>query len=125
MSGKIKVLIVDDNHDMRENIYSMIKLHEDLEAVGHARTGVQALDMAHLLKPDVVLMDVNMPGIDGVTASQTIIRALPKTSIVMMSAEASDESRWGSMLVGAKHFLIKPFSGEEMAHSIRKAAQRA
>jgi pilus assembly protein CpaE len=124
MGGKIRVLIVDDNHEMRENIYRMISLYDDLEAVGHANSGIQALDMAGLFKPDVVLMDINMPGIDGVAASQTIIRALPKTSIVIMSAEANDENRWGSMLVGAKHFLTKPFSTSELADSIRTAAQR-
>jgi pilus assembly protein CpaE len=123
MSGKIRVLIVDDNHEMRENVYRMITLYDDLEAVGHAGTGIQALDMTRLLKPDVVLMDVNMPGIDGVAASQTIMRAVPKISIVMMSAEATDHYRWGSMLVGAKHFLTKPFSADEMADCIRAAAQ--
>jgi pilus assembly protein CpaE len=125
MGGKIKVLIVDDNHEMRENVYRMITLYDDLEAVGHAGTGIQALDMARLLQPDVVVMDVNMPGIDGVAASQTIIRAMPKTSIVMMSAEADDQARWGSMLVGAKHFLTKPFSSDELADCIRTAVQPA
>jgi pilus assembly protein CpaE len=125
MGGKIKVLIVDDNHDTRENIYRMVKLFDDLEAVGHAGTGIQALDMARLLEPDVVLMDVNMPGIDGVAAGQTIMRARPQTSIVMMSVEADDQARWGSMLVGAKHFLTKPFTSDEMADCIRTAAQDA
>jgi DNA-binding NarL/FixJ family response regulator len=115
------VLIVDDHHETRENIYSMVKFFADLEAVGHAGTGIQALDMAYLLKPDVILMDVGMPGIDGVAISQTIRRALPEAKIVMMSVQDNDDYKWGSMLVGASHFLTKPFSSQEMVACIRAA----
>jgi DNA-binding NarL/FixJ family response regulator len=115
---KIRVLIVDDHRDTREQLYNMLQLTDTLEAVGHAGTGVQALDLARLYQPDVILMDVHLPGIDGVAASQAILRAVPQTKIVMMSAEPDTDIQWGSMLVGASHFLTKPFSYKELVTTI-------
>jgi pilus assembly protein CpaE len=122
MTSKIKVLIVDDHHETRENLYHMLQLTGDIEPIAHASSGVQALDMARLHKPDVVLMDVNMPGVDGVAASQAILQQSPNTKIVMMSAQPKTDYQWGAMLVGASDFLTKPFSARELTESVRKAA---
>ncbi|MCI0398942.1 MAG: response regulator transcription factor [Chloroflexi bacterium] len=119
MTKKIKVLIVDDHHETRENLYRMLELDNELEAVAHASTGVQALDMARLYEPDVVLMDVHMPGVDGVAASQAILRAVPQTKIIMMSGQSDTDYQWGSMLVGASEFLTKPFTAKELVNCIR------
>jgi DNA-binding NarL/FixJ family response regulator len=118
----IRVLIVDDHRDTREQIYQMLQMADGLEPVGHAGTGIQALDLARLYQPDVILMDVHLPGIDGVAASQAILRAVPKTKIVMMSAQPDTDIQWGSMLVGVSHFLTKPFTYKELVATIEKVA---
>lgn len=117
---KIRVLIVDDNREMRDQIYQMLQLADGLEPVGHAGTGIQALDLARLYQPDVILMDVHLPGIDGVAASQAILRAVPQTKIVMMSAQPNTDIQLGAMYVGASHFLTKPFSYKELVTTIEK-----
>ncbi len=122
MTTKIKVLIVDDHHETRENLYHMLRLTGDIDPIAHANTGIQALDMARIHKPDVVLMDVKMPGIDGVVASQAILQHVPKAKIVMMSGQPEVDHQWGSMLVGASEFLTKPFSAKELSESVRRAA---
>ena len=122
MAAKIRVLIVDDHHETRENLYHMLRMAGDIDPVAHASTGIEALDMARLHKPDVILMDVNMPGVDGVAASQSILRYVPTAKIVMMSAQPETDYQWGSMLVGAIEFLTKPFSAREVTESIRRAA---
>lgn len=122
MVSKIKVLIVDDHHETRENLYHMLSLTGDIDPIAHASTGIQALDMARLHQPDVILMDVMMPGVDGVAASQAILQYVPHTKIVMMSGQPETDHQWGSMLVGASDFLTKPFSAKELTESVRRAA---
>ena len=122
MVNRIKVLIVDDHHETRENLYQMLRLSGDIDPIAHASTGVQALDMARLHKPDVVLMDIKMPGVDGVVASQAILQHVPKTRIVMMSGQPEVDHQWGSMLVGAKEFLTKPFTAKELTECVRRVA---
>lgn len=122
MVSKIKVLIVDDHHETRENLYHMLRMAGDIDPIAHASSGVQALDMARLHKPDVVLMDVKMPGVDGVAAGQAILQSVPNTKIVMMSGQPETDHQWGSMLVGASDFLTKPFSARELTESVRRAA---
>lgn len=122
MVSKIKVLIVDDHHETRENLYHMLRLTGDIDPIAHASTGIQALDMARLHQPDVILMDVNMPGVDGVVASQAILQHVPQTRIVMMSAQPRTDHQWGAMLVGASEFLTKPFSAKELMECVRRVA---
>ncbi|MFZ0548066.1 MAG: response regulator transcription factor [Candidatus Promineifilaceae bacterium] len=121
MASKIKVLIVDDHHETRENLYHMLQLAGDIDPIAHASTGMQALDMARLYRPDVILMDVKMPGVDGVVASQAILQYVPSTKIVMMSGQPEIDHQWGAMLVGATDFLTKPFTARELAESVRRA----
>jgi pilus assembly protein CpaE len=122
MVAKIRVLIVDDHHETRENLYQMLRMSGDIDPVAHASTGIEALDMARLHQPDVVLMDVNMPGVDGVAASQSILHYVPTVKIVMMSAQPETDVQWGAMLVGATEFLTKPFSARELSETIRRVA---
>ena len=122
MVPKIKVLIVDDHHETRENLYHMLRLTGDIDPIAHASTGIQALDLARLHQPDVVLMDINMPGVDGVVASQAILQYVPNTRIVMMSGQPETDQKWGSMLVGASEFLTKPFSARELTECVRRVA---
>lgn len=117
---KIRVLIVDDIPETRENLRKLLFFESDIEVVGAATSGEEGITMAGELKPDIVLMDINMPGIDGITASEAITQQVPFTQIVMMSVQGEADYLRRSMLAGAREFLIKPFSSDELVSSIRR-----
>ena len=117
---KIRVLIVDDIPETRENLRKLLFFESDIEVVGAATNGEEGISMAGELKPDIVLMDINMPGIDGITASEAITQQVPLTQIVMMSVQGEADYLRRSMLAGAREFLIKPFSSDELITSIRR-----
>jgi pilus assembly protein CpaE len=118
--GKIRVLIVDDIPETRENLRKLLFFESDIEVVGAATSGEEGISMAGELQPDIVLMDINMPGIDGITASEAITQQVPFTQIVMMSVQGEADYLRRSMLAGAREFLIKPFSSDELVSSIRR-----
>jgi pilus assembly protein CpaE len=117
---KIRVLIVDDIPETRENLRKLLFFESDIEVVGAANSGEEGIAMAGELQPDIVLMDINMPGIDGITASEAITQQVPFTQIVMMSVQGEADYLRRSMLAGAREFLIKPFSSDELISSIRR-----
>jgi pilus assembly protein CpaE len=117
---KIRVLIVDDIPETRENLRKLLFFESDIEVVGAATNGEEGISMAGELKPDIVLMDINMPGIDGITASEAITQQVPLTQIIMMSVQGEADYLRRSMLAGAREFLIKPFSSDELITSIRR-----
>ncbi len=117
---KIRVLIVDDIPETRENLRKLLFFESDIEVVGAATSGEEGISMAGELQPDIVLMDINMPGIDGITASEAITQQVPFTQIVMMSVQGEADYLRRSMLAGAREFLIKPFSSDELVSSIRR-----
>ena len=116
----IRVLIVDDVIDTHENLKKLIYFEKDIEVVGSAMDGHQAVEIARNLKPDVILMDINMPGVDGISATEQIRSMGLSSQIVMMSVQGETDYLRRSMLAGAREFLIKPFSGEELVSSIRR-----
>jgi pilus assembly protein CpaE len=120
---KIKVLIVDDIPETRENLRKLLFFESDIEVVGAATNGQEGVEMAQELKPDVVLMDINMPGLDGISASEKITRRSPYTQIIIMSVQGEADYLRRSMLAGAREFLIKPFSGNELITSVRRVHQ--
>ncbi len=117
---KIRVLIVDDIPETRENLRKLLFFESDIEVVGAATNGEEGISMAGEMKPDIVLMDINMPGIDGITASEAITQQVPFTQIIMMSVQGEADYLRRSMLAGAREFLIKPFSSDELITSIRR-----
>jgi pilus assembly protein CpaE len=127
---KIRVLIVDDIPETRENLRKLLYFEGDIEVVGAAINGEEGIQMAKELQPHVVLMDINMPGLDGITASEAISQEVPTVQVIMMSVQGESDYLRRSMLAGAREFLIKPFSSDELVSSIRRvyelgAVQRA
>ena len=124
-AGKIRVLIVDDFTETRENVKKLLFFENDIEVVGTAANGREGVDLAAKLQPDVVLMDINMPEMDGIAASEAISAQSPNVQVVMMSVQGESDYLRRSMLAGAREFLIKPFSGEELVTGIHRVYQFA
>lgn len=117
---KIRVLIVDDIPETRENLRKLLYFERDIEIVGMARDGRSAIEEAKKLQPHIVLMDINMPDTDGITASQEISRVAPMCQVIMMSVQSEADYLRRSMLAGAMDFLTKPFTSEELSSSIHR-----
>ena len=122
-SRKIRVLIVDDIIETRENVRKLLYFEDDIEIAGTASNGREGVELAAKLQPDIVLMDINMPGMDGIAASEAIAAQHENAQVIMMSVQGEADYLRRSMLAGAREFLIKPFSGEELATSIRRVYQ--
>ncbi len=122
---KIRVLIVDDIPETRDNLKKLLYFEDDIEIIGSASNGREGVEQAAELKPDIVLMDINMPGMDGIQASELISQQDPNIQVVMMSVQGEADYLRRSMLAGAREFLIKPFSSEELANSLRRVHQLA
>ncbi len=116
---KIRILIVDDIADTRENLAKLIGFEPDMEVVGTAGGGQEAVNMAKQHRPHVILMDINMPDMDGITATEIISNTVPESPIIMMSVQGEQDYLRRSMLAGAREFLVKPFSADELINSIR------
>jgi pilus assembly protein CpaE len=119
-SDKIRVIIVDDIAETRENIRKLLQFENDVEVIGVARTGREGLDLTKETKPDVVLMDINMPDMDGITATESIQRLVPFTKIIILSVQSDPNYMRRAMLAGARDFLTKPPSVEELTAAIRR-----
>ncbi|MDQ2681900.1 MAG: response regulator [Chloroflexota bacterium] len=125
MTGKIRVLIVDDISESRDNVAKLLRFEPDIEVVGMAGSGEEAVELAAQLEPHIVLMDVNMPGMDGITATTRITSRQPNTAVIMMSIQNEADFLRRSMMAGAREFLAKPFSLDELIESIRHVNQLA
>ena len=122
-TNKIRVLIVDDIPETRENLRKLLFFEPDIEVVGAATSGEESVALATQLKPDVILMDINMPGIDGITATEMITQQLPCVQVIMMSVQGETDYLRRSMQAGAREFLIKPFTSEDLVAAIRRIYQ--
>jgi len=119
MAEKIRILVVDDIAETRETIAKLIDFELDMTIVGSAEGGQQAVDFAKKERPDVILMDINMPDMDGITATEIIANTVPGSPIIMMSVQGEQDYLRRSMLAGAREFLVKPFSADELVNAIR------
>jgi pilus assembly protein CpaE len=119
MAEQIRVLIVDDIPETRDHLAKLLGFEGDIDVVGAAASGAEALTMAASLTPDIVLMDINMPDMDGIATTEQLSRDIPTASIIMMSVQGEADYLRRSMLAGAREFLVKPFSSDELTASIR------
>lgn len=122
---KIRVLIVDDIAETRENIRRMLQFDANIEVAGTARTGREAIEQAQQVRPDVIIMDINMPDMDGITATQEIKRKLPFVQVVILSVQSDPSYMRRAMLAGARDFLTKPPMIDELTDAIRRAGVMA
>jgi pilus assembly protein CpaE len=124
MADQIRVLVVDDIPETRDHLTKLLGFESDIDVVGSAASGREALEMATRLNPDVVLMDINMPDMDGIAATEQLSSAVPAAAVVMMSVQGEADYLRRSMLAGAREFLVKPFSSDELTASIRQVSAR-
>ncbi|HJW90389.1 MAG TPA: response regulator [Anaerolineales bacterium] len=122
---KIRVLIVDDIAETRENIRKLLQFESDFEVTGVARTGREGIDLARETRPDVILMDINMPDMDGITATEIVRQEIPATQIVILSVQSDPNYMRRAMLAGARDFLTKPPAVDELTAAIRRAGRLA
>lgn len=125
LQGKIRVIIVDDIAETRENIRKLLQFESDVEVIGVARTGREAIDLSREAKPDVVLMDINMPDMDGITATDAIRKILPYVQIVILSVQSDANYMRRAMMAGATDFLTKPPTIDELNSAIQRAGTKA
>jgi pilus assembly protein CpaE len=124
MADQIRVLIVDDIPETRDHLTKLLGFESDIEVVGSAASGAQALQLAATLFPEVILMDINMPDMDGIAATERLSAEVPDAAVVMMSVQGESDYLRRSMLAGAREFLVKPFSSDELTASIRQVYSR-
>jgi DNA-binding NarL/FixJ family response regulator len=115
----IKILLVDDQSIIREGLSSLLQAKPDLEIVGEAENGQVAVELALKLQPDIVLMDVRMPIMDGVAATRSLSQQLPQTKVLVLTTFDDDEYIAKAMQNGAKGYLLKDTPSEELAQAIR------
>ena len=119
---KIKILIVDDHQMFRDGLKALLALQNDVEVVGEAQNGQEAVVLSRDLCPDIILMDVNMPVMDGVEATRRIIAETPDMKILALSMYSDNSFVKGIMRAGALGYIMKGGDFEEISGAIRRAA---
>lgn len=122
MSEKITVLLVDDHKVVRQGVRAFLQAQADIEVVGEADSGETAVALAAEHAPDVVLMDLVMPGMDGVTATRQVKAQSPRTQIIMLTSYHQDEHIFPAIRAGALSYLLKDIDPAALAEAVRQAA---
>ena len=118
----IKVLLADDQTLIRQGIRLLLEIETDIQVVGQAANGREALEQVESLRPDVVLMDVRMPEMDGVAATREIGKLFPDVKVIILTTFEDDETVFEGLKAGARGYLLKDISSEEMAAAVRRVA---
>ena len=121
---RIRVLLVDDIAETRENLRKLLSFDTSIEVVGAAASGQEGIELAREFQPHIVLMDINMPGMDGITATEMLLREVPTAQVVMLSVQGETDYVRQAMLAGARDFLTKPPSGDELMGTIRRVYEK-
>ena len=117
----IKILLVDDHAVVRSGLSKFLMVNKDLKLVGEASDGAEAVQMVSLHKPDVVLMDLMMPGVDGIAATRLILKSFPKVKIIALTSFAEQNMVQGALQAGAIGYLQKNVTARELGNAIRAA----
>lgn len=118
----IRILIADDHAVVRQGLKMFLALEDDLEVIGEAANGAEALRMARALHPDVILMDILMPEMDGITATAAVRKELPEIEVVALTSVLEDKSVVGAIRAGAIGYLLKDTEASDLVSAIRAAA---
>lgn len=118
---KIRVLIADDHQLYVEGLRTILELEPDIEVVGEAASGIEAVEAAAQLQPHVVLMDVQMPHMDGIEATRQLAARYPHIGVVLLSGLYSDEHHHRALKIGARGYLPKDSGRAEITHMVRRA----
>ena len=121
--ANIKVLIADDHAIVREGIRMILALHEDIEVVGEAANGIEAIEQADKLSPDVVLMDIAMPGLGGLEATLEIMKRKPQSKILVLTQYDNTEYIYRFLKAGAAGYVLKKTVGSDLVSAIRSVFQ--
>ena len=117
----IRVMLVDDHNVVRSGLATFLKAYDDLELVGEARNGLEAVNLCRQKKPDVILMDLMMPEMDGIAATRAIMADCPEMKIIAMTSFEDEKLVQGVLAAGAISYLIKNVTSDELARAIREA----
>lgn len=119
---RIRVLIADDHPHFRDGMRALLSSVPDLEVVGEARDGEGAITQAEKLQPDVILMDLGMPGVNGIEATRRVLRTSPHIAVLVISMQEDDDSVFAALQAGARGYLLKGAPKTEILRSIRSVA---
>jgi DNA-binding NarL/FixJ family response regulator len=122
MEDSVRVLIADDHPLFREGMRGRLDRVDDVAVVGEAASGDEAVELAHKLAPHVILMDIKMPGLNGIEATREIQQASPQIGVLVLTMFEDDDSVFAAMRAGAKGYLLKDSGGEGVVHAIRAVA---
>jgi NarL family two-component system response regulator LiaR len=118
----IRVMLVDDHNVVRSGLATFLRAYDDLELVGEASNGAEAVDLCHRNKPDVILMDLMMPEMDGIAATRAILKEYPEVKVIAMTSFEEEELVQGVLAAGAISYLLKNVTSDELAAAIRAAS---
>jgi len=121
MTNKIRVLLADDQDIIRTGLTIILNHQPDLEVIGQAADGIEAVELARQLHPDVILMDIKMPRLNGIQATRQIMAVLPRTQIIILTTYDTDDWVFDGIRAGAVGYLLKDAPGENLAEAVRGA----
>lgn len=124
MAEEIKILLVDDIAETRESIKKLLAFENDFKVIGSAGNGREGVEMAKELRPDIIIMDINMPDMDGLEAASLVTKAVPTAGVIMMSVQNDSDYLQRAMLAGARFFLSKPVNMDQLYNTIRTVYQQ-
>lgn len=119
--GKIKVVVVDDSTDAVDNICMLLSISgKNVEVIGTAYGGKDGVKLAQKLSPDIILMDINMPDMDGLTATNLITTSNPDVGVIIMSVQGEQEYLKKAMFAGAREYIVKPFTSDDLINAVMR-----
>ncbi len=123
MRNRVRVLLIDDHNLFRSGVKALLARQPDFEVIGEAADGLEGIKRAHQFKPDVVLLDLHMPGISGREAVKPIVEKLPQTAVLMLTVSEDAEELIETLKAGARGYLLKNINAEFLVDAIRRAAR--